>query len=85
MSPVFRLLKKAHSVTEENKGTIQQCEHSATFPLQGTSQAFINACYLLISLIYILPSEQSSSTGDQFKYWKFPLQCSSELEHVVKH
>lgn len=41
--------------------------------------------YLLISLIYILPSEQSSSTGDQFKYCKFPVQCSSELAQIVKH
>lgn len=41
--------------------------------------------YPLISPLYVLLSEQSSNTGDQFKYWRFPLQCSSELEHRVKH
>lgn len=80
------LKKKSPSVTKENKGTIKQCEQSLC---AGHITDFHHCspllCYLLISLIYILPSEQSSSTGDQFKYWKFPLQCSSELEHVVKH
>lgn len=57
-------------------------------PFAGLVKAFHHRSPLhrhpIISLIYALPSEQSSSTGDPFKHWMFPLQSSRDLEHVAQ-
>lgn len=58
-------------------------------PFGGHAAAFHVCSFLcsfpLISMLYVLLSEQSSNTGDQFRYRRFQLQCPTEGEHIVKH